>query len=177
VALKEEKQAKVPSAGAIARGYIEAIGRQDLDGAVGMWRTGAMDHFHGTADLRAPEEVRAYFAELFAAFPDWQMEVLDIAGSRGRAAVRWRATGTFTGPGRFQGLAPTGAAIDIEGCDMISVDDGEIVENNAYFNGAQVAQQLGVLPPAGSFGEKALTAGANARTGASKLVRRALSRD
>jgi hypothetical protein len=60
---------------------------------------------------------------------------------------------------------------------MIEVDAGEIVGNNAYINGAQVAQQLGILPPAGSLGEKALTAGANARTGATKLVRRALSRD
>lgn len=177
MAVKEGNEKKAPSAGAVAREYIEAIGRRDLEGAIGMWRTGSLDHFHGTADLVAPHEVRAYFAELFAAFPDWQMEVLDVAGSRGRAAVRWRATGTFTGPGRFQGLAPTGAAIDIQGCDMVSVEDGEIVENNAYINGAQVAQQLGVLPPAGSFGEKALTAGANARTGASKLVRRALSRD
>jgi steroid delta-isomerase-like uncharacterized protein len=177
VAVKEGNEKKAPSAGVVARTYIEAIGRRDLEAAVAMWRPGSVDHFEGIADLVAPDQVRAYFAELFAAFPDWQMEVLDVAASRGRAAVRWRATGTFTGPGKFQGLAPTGAAIDIQGCDMIEVSDGEIVGNNAYINGAQVAQQLGVLPPAGSFGEKALTAGANARTGATKLLRRALSRD
>jgi steroid delta-isomerase-like uncharacterized protein len=176
VATKKGNQKKPPSAGAVAREYIEAIGRRDLEAAVAMWRPDAIDHFEGTVDLVAPEGVRAYFAELFAAFPDWSMEVLDVAGSRGRAAVRWRATGTFTGPGRFQGLAPTGAAIDIQGCDMIAVEDGEIVGNNAYVNGAQVAQQLGVLPPAGSFGERALTAAANGRTAGGKLLRRALNR-
>src|SRR3954447_15566783 len=133
----------------VAREYIEALGEQRLDDAVAMWRAGSIDHFHGMGELTAPGGVRAWFSELFAAFPDWTMEVVDATGSGERAAIRWRATATFTGPGRFQGLAPTGAAIEIEGCDMFSVENGVIVENHAYVNGNEIAQKLGVMPPQG----------------------------
>ena len=174
-----ETATKVRKKGAktVAREYLEAIDRKDLDAAVAMWRPGAIDRFHGIADLVAPDDVRRYFKELFAAFPDWRMQVVDLTGSGNRAAVRWRATGTFAGPGRFQGLVPTGASVEIEGCDMLSIEDEQIVENNAYMNGMQVAQQLGVLPPAGSGAERVMTAAANARTGAGRLLRRALERD
>jgi predicted ester cyclase len=142
-----------------------------------MWRPGCIDHLHGFADLKAPDEIRRYFEELFAAFPDWEMTVVDVAGSGDRAAVRWHATATFSGPGRFQGIAPTGAEIEIEGCDMLSIEDGEIVANHAYVNGMEMAQQLGVLPPQGSAGERAFTAAANARTAAAGAIRRFRERD
>jgi len=48
---------------------------------------------------------------------------------------------------------------------MLSIEDRGLGENNAYPNGAQRAQQLGVLPPQRSFGERAFTANANAKTG------------
>jgi hypothetical protein len=55
---------------------------------------------------------------------------------------------------------------------MLRVEDGRIVENNAYTNGAQLAQQLGVLPGEGTIGEKAITAAFNARTAATERIRR-----
>ena len=167
---------KKKGAKTVARKYIEALGEQRLDDAVAMWRAGSIDHFHGMVDLTAPGGVRAWFSELFAAFPDWSMEVVDAAGSGDRAAIRWRAKATFTGPGRFQGLTPTGAEIEIEGCDMFSVENGVIVENHAYVNANEIAQKLGVMPPQGSFGERAMTAGVIAKTSATKLIRRAVDR-
>lgn len=160
----------------IARAYLEALGRRDLDTAVSFWRPGAIDRLHGLAEMRAPGEIRTYFAELFEAFPDWQFEIVESVGSGNTAAIRWRVQATFSGPGKFQGLAPTGAQVEIEGCDMFVVEDGEIVENNAYVNGAQLAQQLGVLPPQGSFGEKAFTAAANTRTAAANRLSRLRNR-
>ena len=61
--------------------------------------------------------------------------------------MRWRATGTFLGPGRFQGFAPNGARIAIEGCDVVEVVDDLIVANDAYVDSGDVARQLGFLPP------------------------------
>ena len=173
-----EAQSKPRRKGAktIAREYFEAISAHDLERAGAMWRPGAIDRFHGIADLVAPDDVRRFFKELFDAFPDWTMEVVDVAASGDRAAVRWRATGTFTGPGRFQGLPPTGARVEVEGCDMLSIEDGVITENHAYTNGTEIARQLGVLPPAGSIAERAMTAGANARTGATRVLRRTLEK-
>ena len=154
----------------IAREYIEAIAARDLDRAVAMWRPGCPDHLHGFAELEAPDGIRRYFEELFAAFPDWEMTVVDATGSGNRAAIRWHATATFNGDAKFQGLAPNGARIEIEGCDMLSIEDGEIVENHAYVNGAEMAQQIGVLPPPGSVGERIFTGAANARTAAGRAV-------
>jgi predicted ester cyclase len=166
------KRTRKKGAKTLAREYFEALGRQDLDAAVALWRDGSRDHFHGIFDTVAPDGIRQWFSELYAAFPDFEMEILEIAASGDNAAVRWRGSGTFSGPGRFQGLAPNGSRVELEGCDMLRVADGQIVENNAYTNGVEIAQQLGVLPPEGSFGEKAVTGLVNARTAATDAIRR-----
>ena len=84
--------------------------------------------------------------------------------ARNRTAVRWRATGTFAGPGSFQGFTPNGARIAVEGCDVVTVSDDLITHNDAYLDGADLARQLGVLPPAGSKSDERLTRLANLRT-------------
>ena len=55
---------------------------------------------------------------------------------------------------------------------MLRVEDGLIVENNAYINGAQLAQQLGVLPSPGSIGDRAFTGAFNAKTAAANALRK-----
>ncbi len=81
-----------------------------------------------------------------------------------RTAVRWRATGTFAGPGTFQGFSPNHARIAIEGCDVITVEDELIVHNDAFIDTGAIARQLGLLPPAGSSAEARLAKLANLRT-------------
>ena len=130
------------------------------------------DLIHGIADLKAPNDIKAFFNGLFAAFPDYEFEILELAASGKNAACRWHSTGTFLGPGRFQGLAPTGARIELEGCDMLRVEDGLIVENNAYVNGALIAQQLGLLPQQGSTADRVVTGAFNAKTAALGHLRR-----
>jgi glyoxylase-like metal-dependent hydrolase (beta-lactamase superfamily II)/predicted ester cyclase len=156
---------------AVARNYFDALGRHDLDAAVACWQQGSVDRLVGQVELTAPDGIRAYFSELFAAFPDFKLELIDVTTYRERCAVRWRVSGTFVGPGRFQGFAPNGAAIAIEGCDLVEVVDGLIVHNDAYMDAADIARQLRVLPPAGSKAERRLTTLANLRT----TVRRLLS--
>ena len=48
------------------------------------------------AELRVPEGIREWFGSLFRAFPDLKFEVLEMVVEADKAAVRWRATGTFT---------------------------------------------------------------------------------
>ncbi len=78
--------------------------------------------------------------------------------------MRWRARATFAGPGSFQGFAPNGARIDIEGCDVVTVANDKIQHNDAYVDLQTFARQLGFLPPAGSRAEARLTKLANLRT-------------
>lgn len=168
----ETKTKRKKGAKAVVKEYFDALARQDLDRAVTFWKPGSPDRIHGVVDMVAPDGIRAYFSELFAAFPDWRFEVLELAGSGDLAAVRWRVTATFTGPGRFQGVAPTGKTITLEGCDMFRVVDAQIVENNAYTNGMQIAQQLGLMPPQGSAAERAMTSAFNAKTAAAGAIRK-----
>lgn len=155
---------------AVARTYFEAVAAQDLDAMVAPWAPGSPDVIHGVVEMRVPDELRSWFGGLFAAFPDFRFEILDIVAGGEKAAVRWHATGTFDGSGRFEGLDPNGARIDLEGCDVLTVRDGQIVRNDAYMNGAEMARQLGALPPAGSGPEKAMTAALNLKTRLSAWV-------
>ena len=115
---------------------------------------------------------KAWFGNLFRAFPDFAMEVADMVAYGDKAAVRWTATGTFTGPGKFEGLAPTGARVELEGLDLLTIEDGLIVENRAYTNATEMARQMGAMPPAGSVGEKAMLGAVNARTAAVGAIQR-----
>jgi glyoxylase-like metal-dependent hydrolase (beta-lactamase superfamily II)/predicted ester cyclase len=149
---------------AVARRYFAALAARDVDAMGACWREGALDRLHGQADLVAPDGVRRWFKELFAALPDSRFELLTTTTEDDRCAVRWRMTGTFAGPGAFQGFEPTGARIDVEGCDVVQVADGLLVGNEAYVDGMTIARQIGALPPRDSGAERGLTALANART-------------
>ena len=148
----------------IAKRYFAALSAHDLDAATACWRPGAIDRMVGSVDLVAPDGVRTYFSELFDAFPDFVLEVVELTTYRGRTAVRWRATGTFAGPGTFQGFSPNHAWIEIEGCDVVTVEDELIVHNDAFVDSGAIARQLGFLPPAGSSAEARLAKLANLRT-------------
>ena len=165
-------ESKPKTAGKLAKAYFGAIADRDLDLAVSLWKPGGRDLIHGIADLKAPNDIKAFFNGLYSAFPDYEFEILELAASGKNAACRWHSTGTFLGPGRFQGLAPTGARIELEGCDMLRVEDGLIVENNAYVNGALIAQQLGLLPQQGSTADRVVTGAFIAKTAALGPLRR-----
>lgn len=156
----------------VAKAYFEAVGERDLDGMVAVWKPGCVDRIHGMADMRAPEGIREWFGALFRAFPDMRFEVLDMAVEADKAAVRWRASGTFTGDARFEGFIANGASVEMEGLDLLTVEDGLIVDNRAYTNAMDVARQLGAMPPAGSGAEKAMTGAFNLKTRAAALLKR-----
>ncbi len=160
------------NAGAIARSYFEAIARQDLEAMMSYWEPGGTGEIHGLVSLTAPDTYRAWFANLFAAFPDFRFEILDVVAEGEQAAVRWRATGTFNGATRFEGMDPTGAKVDLTGCDLLTIRDGKIQRNDAYMNGAQMAQQLGALPPAGSLPERGMLTALNLKTRLTRALRR-----
>jgi steroid delta-isomerase-like uncharacterized protein len=159
-------------AGAVARAYFEAVAERDLDRMVDFYVPGGTGEIHGLVSLTAPDTYRAWFGNLFAAFPDFHFEVLDVVAEGEQAAVRWHATGTFNGSSRFEGMDPTGAKVDLTGFDLLTIRNGKIQRNDAYMNGAQMAQQLGALPPAGSLPERGMLAALNLKTRLTRALRR-----
>jgi predicted ester cyclase len=154
----------MPTGADIAKRYFQALAEHDLDTAAECWAPGAVDRLVGQEDLVAPAGIREYFGALFAAFPDFSLEILEMTTDGERTAVRWQARGTFAGPGKFQGFEPNGAQVEIEGCDVVTVENELIAHNDAYIDAGDIARQLGFLPPGGSPAEARLTTLANLRT-------------
>jgi steroid delta-isomerase-like uncharacterized protein len=163
---EDREEARGVDPATVARAYFAALDAHDLDAAVALWEPGRTDRIVGMAEFDVPHGFRQWFGALFAAFPDARLEVISVTAQEQNAAVRYRVTGTFDGTGRFEGLSPNGARVDVEGFDLFTVRDGRIVENHGFINGADLARQLGALPPHGSIAERAMTAALNAKVAA-----------
>jgi steroid delta-isomerase-like uncharacterized protein len=152
------------TAAEVAHEYFHSIRRGDASPQRRAYAPDAVITVAGVLDRAGPDELVAYFEQLWNAFPDFRFEVLDLVAEDERVAAHWRITGTFAGPGTFEGLAPTGARIDVRGVDVVAVRGGQIVRNDAYTDGMTLAQQLGVLPPKDSRQQAAMTRAFNVRT-------------
>ncbi|MBF6466895.1 ester cyclase [Nocardia beijingensis] len=157
--------------GAVARRYVEAIGGQDWQTAADCWRPGAIDVFVGVADLRAPDEIVAFFRDVHAAVPDLAVDILSVTAQNERAVVHWRMRGRFDGTAMLIGLAPNGRRLDLLGTDVFVVRDGLIESNTAIVNGLDLARQLAVLPPQHSVAERVLFGLANSIAPLGKAIR------
>lgn len=129
-----------------------------------------VDDFVAVGEFRGVDAVRGFFAELFTAFPDFDLEVVHMVGDGEHAVVQWHATGTFTGS-PFQGVHATGRRIDLHGCDVMRFEEGRLKHNTIYYDGLGFARQIGLLPRAGSGADKAITAAFNAGTDVRAQIR------
>ena len=148
----------------VAREYFEALGRAERDAQQRYYAPDAQAHLHGVLGPTGREEMAAFFAELFEAFPDWRFAVVETVAEGDGVAVRWRARGTFAGPGGFMGFEPNGARIDIEGVDLVRVRGGRARRRSCRRRGPRCARQLGALPPQGSTAEDRMAKAFNLTT-------------
>jgi glyoxylase-like metal-dependent hydrolase (beta-lactamase superfamily II)/predicted ester cyclase len=148
----------------VARDYFGAIGAHELDAAVAMWADGGREHVRGQGEFLAPEGVRTFIGGLLDALPDLAIEIVSTTSQEDRCAVQWRFSGTFAGPGRLSGVAPTGDPVAFEGLDLITVRDGLIQSNDAFTDTMTIPRQIGMMPALGSAAEQRLTDAFNATT-------------
>jgi steroid delta-isomerase-like uncharacterized protein len=152
------------------RDYFDAMDRRDAAAMASHWRADGVEDVVPVGLLRGRDELRDFFASMFAAMPDARTTVTRLVAGEQSCAVEWRIEGTFTGA-PYMGIDPTGKHVEIRGCDLIELEDGEIVSLTAYFDGAGYARQIGMLPPDGSGADRAMKGAFNAMT----KVRRALA--
>jgi steroid delta-isomerase-like uncharacterized protein len=151
--------------------YFDALARRDVEAMAALWAADGEEHIAGQVDAVGPNGVRAYFNEVFAAFPDFALEVRSTVTEGDRSAVHWTATGTHLG--ELWGVEATGARVGFEGIDMLQVRDGKIVRNDAVLDSMSVAREVGMLPVAGSPAEQRLFKAFNAKT---RVERRAVAK-
>lgn len=153
-----------PVMGSAAREYFTSIAHGTTEPQRQAYADDAVINIYGAIENAGKAELIAYFEQVWDAIPDFVFEVVELIEDRDTTACHWRATGTFAGPGSYDGIAPNGARLEIRGVDVVQTGpDGRIVRNDAYLDGLGMARQLGVLPPKDSPLEQRLTKVTNFR--------------
>ena len=96
--------------------------RRDVEAIGEHWREDGVDDIVPIGVLRGRGEIEGFFRGLFAAVPDLETTVVRVVPGDRVAAVEWRMSGTFTGE-PFQGIEPTGKAVELRGVDLFEVED------------------------------------------------------
>jgi steroid delta-isomerase-like uncharacterized protein len=163
------------SASDIARESFRILfDERDLSDPYRLWTDESVDHFLATGQsVRGAHALAGFFRELFAAVPDWNVEIENSFDDGDRQAiVQWRGTGTFTGS-PFMGIEATGRRIDLRAVDVFRLDaDGKVDTNTVYYDGAEFARQIGMLPPRDSALDRGMLAAFNAGTRLKRRLKR-----
>jgi len=129
----------------IARGIVDAVNSQRLDALDEYWSPDLVEDVPFAGRLEGRETVRAYFAQMLTALPDFHLEIERAAAADETVFLQWRLTGTFSG-GSWNGVEATGAQIDVRGMDCMTVRDGVLVTNFVAYDSMAFATQAGLLP-------------------------------
>jgi steroid delta-isomerase-like uncharacterized protein len=141
--------------------YLEAWNRSDADDVAAFFAEGAVYDDRGAGLVaHGREEIRAHVARVHAAFPDLRFELVRAAHGEDFTAGEWRSRMTHLGD--FDGLAPTGRAVESRGVDVASLDGSDrIARLDSYYDGAAIMRDLGLLPARGSRLENRLVRAAS----------------
>lgn len=97
--------------------------------------------------------VRTVLSDILTTFPDWRMEIVELAAVGDVAIVRMNVSGTHKGVGRIPvnggllvGVPATGRAFKVQHIHWYSLTDGLITEHYANRDDLGMMQQLGLLP-------------------------------
>jgi hydroxyacylglutathione hydrolase len=148
----------------VVRRYFEAVNARELEAALAMWAEGGLENVHGQGEYAGREGLRTFIGGLLDALPDLNFEIVSTTAEGERCGVQWRMTGTFAGPGMLNGVAPTGHPLTLEGVDLLTVRDGQVVSNEVFMDTMSVARQVGMMPPLGSGAEQRLMGAFNFKT-------------
>jgi steroid delta-isomerase-like uncharacterized protein len=171
------RKAAAPKPSELARATFRTLfDEHDLSDAATsrFWNEQTTDNFLAAGQtVVGRHALTAWFRELLTAVPDWKMEIENTFDDGERQAlVQWRGTGTFTG-GTFLGIEPNGRRVEIRGADVFRFDDdGLVAENTVYYDGAEFARQIGMLPARDSAADRMTLAAFNARTRVAQAIKR-----
>ena len=157
-----QAQTRSRTAEETARAAFEAFIAHDVEGVLANWHPEGIQDWVPLGIFRGHAEMRALFQDVFAAMPDMEMTIEQVTSDDRRSVIQWRSRGTHTGP--FMGLQPTGRTLEMRGVDIMEVEDGLVVKNTVYYDGAAQARALGLLPAQGSGAERTLIGAYNGVT-------------
>ena len=142
----------------------------DVEALLAQWHPEGIQDWIPLGIFRGHAEMRELFTGVFAAMPNAEMTIEHHTADDRRCVIQWRNRGVFDGEA-FLGIEPTGREIELRGVDVMEVEDGLVVRNTVYYDGAAFARGLGMLPPQDSAAEKLMIGTFNGVT----RLRRAIS--
>jgi steroid delta-isomerase-like uncharacterized protein len=129
---------------ALVRRFVEEVQNQhNLAALDELLSPNFVDHSGGG---RPPnlEGTRAFFAMMFAAFPDMHFTIQQQLAEGDKVMTFKTFHGTHRGS--FRGIPATGRKVTFDSIDIMTVANGKITEHWAVADRFSLMQQLGVVP-------------------------------
>jgi steroid delta-isomerase-like uncharacterized protein len=126
-----------------AHRYFDAWRRRDAGAVLSTFAPGGTYDDPKTGGPIGPDALGGYLNALWSAFPDldFTLGAVHRVGDD-RVHAEWRMHGHQQGP--FQGLPPTGRAVDVPGFDVIHTGPDGLRSVRGYFDSAVLPRQLGL---------------------------------
>ena len=138
-----------PSREEMQRGTEEfygAMNNHDVKDVVSRMADDVVDHQLPPEMPNGKEGAARFFTMMFDSAPDMRFDILDTIISDNKAAIRSRVTGTQTGT--FLQMPATGKPFDVEGIDIVEVNDAlKVTQHWGIFDFAKMMQQVGLAQP------------------------------
>lgn len=128
----------------VVQHFVDMINSHDVSTMAEHTAPGHIDHNPGVAD--GIEANRAFWVQVFTAFPDLKAELHDVIAEGDRVAARIEYTATHQGP--FLGIPATGNTVNFQSIDIWRLEDGLFAEHWDQLNMDDLFRQLGVAPAA-----------------------------
>ncbi len=91
--------------------------------------------------INNPEEYCEFIRMFRMAFPDIEYTADDMIAERDYVLIRWTARGSNTGP--LMILPATGKRIELNGLDLLRIENGKVVESWPGYDGLSLLRLLG----------------------------------
>ena len=127
---------------AIKRQEYEAVNQKNLDALEEVVASDVISHPTRLGQDPGLEGVKQLFSSLYAAFPDFHIDIEDMIAEGDRIVAR--VTGSGTHQGEFMGIAPTGNRVEFSVIDIARIVEGKIVEHWSNSDQLGLIRQLGV---------------------------------
>jgi steroid delta-isomerase-like uncharacterized protein len=127
----------------IAAEYLAAWNTHDVDKATSFYmEDGDYEDLGLGTVAHGHDQIRRYFAEAFAAFPDVRVKLDGEPVARGgQVFAEWVMSGTHRG--EFAGMPATGRRFEVRGVSAIAMTGDRIRRNRDYLDLLTIAKQLG----------------------------------
>jgi steroid delta-isomerase-like uncharacterized protein len=127
---------------AVVREHMESENRHDFDTTIGTFAHPRYELIATGEVFDGEDEVRRYFAQTRAAFPDQRNELIALHHIDDGVVVEFALLGTHLGP--LRGLAPTGRSFRCRMSAFFIFEGERIACERVYFDQSTILRQLGL---------------------------------